>query len=1266
MVMPRRWTIANELYVFVLIWLGQLISLTGSGLTGFALGVWYYQKQGSVTQLALFSFFNVVPGVLLSPVAGALVDRWDRRRAMLLSDMGGGLCSLTVWLLLAGGQFHLWPLQIWHLYVPVAISSAFSAFRWPAYYAVTTVLVPKQHFGRAGGMIELGPAVSQVIAPALAGVLVVSLGLQAVILVDLATFVFAVVTLLIVRVPRPEATTAGQEGKGSLLHEAAYGWAYIQSRPGLLGLLIFAAATNLTMGFIMVLIIPLVLSFTSASTLGIILSIAGSGMLLGGLVMSIWGGPRRRMSGVLGFTLLGGALLLLGGLRPNVPLVACAAFVFLFGVPIISGCSQAIWLSKVAPDVQGRVFAVRRMIVLSSAPLTRLVVGPLSDNVFEPWLAPGGWLAASVGRIIGTGPGRGIALMLILLGIFNMLVTVIAYFSPRIRNVEDELPEAVGDKAFSTATIPSSRKERNMKRVRTWLTRIGIGLLAIIVILAGAGTWFVRRPWPQISGTIAVSGLSEPVQVIRDKWGVPQIYAQNEHDLFFAQGYVHAQDRLWQMEVNRSIANGTISSLLGNAGLRTDRLVRTLGLRRAAEQSWAIASSDSRAILEAYASGVNAYIETHRDRLPLEFTLLGISPEPWTPVDSLAYANVIALSLSHNYRLELLRAQVIAKLGPEAAQQLFAPYAEGTPIIVPPEAGGYTWMRDVRFDDLDSMYTFIGDPAVGWGSNNWVVSGSRTATGKPLLETDTHLGTDMPSIWYEIGLHGGRFDVVGFSFPSAPLVMIGHNQRIAWGETTLGQDVMDYYIEKLDDPVNPTQYEYMGKWYDLQVIHETIPVKGGQPVPLDIRLTRHGPIMTDVMSNWTGGSKQPLAVRWVMYEGNRLLEAVVRVNLAQNWNEFREATSFWDAPGLNMVYADVDGNIGYQSTGRTPIRVPEHQGIVPVPGWTGEYEWKGFIPFNEMPSTLNPPQGFIATANNRVVSEDYPYLLTYDWFPGFRAQRITEMLAANDHVTIDYIKQIEAQTYSYPAEYLRPYMLAIKPANDLEAQAQAELKVWDLNFETDRVGASVYEAWYVYLVQDTIANKLGDDLTSLYLKGQYERHGNQHVPMMIELIKDPNNAWFDDVRTPEKETRDDILRRSLTDAVNYLNKQYGKDPKGWQWGRMHTVSFPHTPFTGVSPLNWFFDSRPIPARGDHFSVDAASFMWNKPFQVIHCVSQRMIVDMGNFANSISIHTTGQSGHLFNPHREDFIPMWQNMQYHPMFFSQEAVKSNAEGVLTLAP
>ena len=402
--------------------------------------MWVYQRTGSVTQFALISLFTSLPGIVFSPIAGALVDRWDRRQAMIISDLGAGLCTLSVALLLLANR-----LEVWHIYVAMGLSSTFSAFQWPAYSAATTLLVPQKHLGRANGMVQLGQAAAQIASPWLAGALMGAIQVQGIILIDFLTFAFAVLTLLFVRVPKPEITAEGQAGRGSLLHEAAYGWKYILARPGLLGLLLLFATTNFTSGIVQVLFTPLVLSFTTPALLGTILSIGGLGFLVGSLTMSAWGGPKVRVNGIYYFLLLQGCVLFAAGFPPRVTILAAAAFLYFFGHPIINGCSQAIWQSKTAPDVQGRVFAARRMIAWSSLPLAYLAAGPLADRVFEPLLVDGGALANSVGKIIGVGQGRGIGLLYIILGTISLLATVAALLYPRMRNVEAELPDFVAD-----------------------------------------------------------------------------------------------------------------------------------------------------------------------------------------------------------------------------------------------------------------------------------------------------------------------------------------------------------------------------------------------------------------------------------------------------------------------------------------------------------------------------------------------------------------------------------------------------------------------------------------------------------------------------------------------------------------------------------------------------------------------------------------------------------------------------------------------------
>jgi penicillin amidase len=387
------------------------------------------------------------------------------------------------------------------------------------------------------------------------------------------------------------------------------------------------------------------------------------------------------------------------------------------------------------------------------------------------------------------------------------------------------------------------------------------------------------------------------------------------------------------------------------------------------------------------------------------------------------------------------------------------------------------------------------------------------------------------------------------------------------------------------------------------------------------------------------------------------------IDLAANWDEFRQGLNYWEAPSQNFVYADVDGNIGYQMPGKVPIRAAGHQGLVPVPGWTGEYEWQGYIPFDALPRAFNPPAGFIVSANNKVTTDDYPYHLAYEWAAPYRAQRITDLLAADDSVTVEDIQKIHAQTYSLWAEALRPYLLAVQPENDAQRRALDLVRSWDLYLEIDRAGASVYETWYWFLAKNTLRDDLGDQLMEDYLN-----YDDDLMLTMIALMAQPNSPWFDDKATPAVETRDDIARRSLADAVAWLNERLGDDPNKWEWGRLHTKTFVHQPLgqSGIGLLESLFNSKTVPARGDPFTVDAAWFDLNEPFAMTGGASQRYIADLSDWGNSRIIHTTGQSGQLFHPHREDFIDPWQDVEYHPMLFSREAVEANAKATLILKP
>jgi MFS family permease len=453
---PNASAISHPVRAFAITWVGQLLSLIGSGLTSFALGIEVYKRTGSITKLSLVTFFSTVPFVLVAPFAGALIDRWNRRTVMLISDLGAGLCSFLIWGLIAAGEAGLWPLEIWHFYLPFGLSALFAAFRGPALSAATAQLVPKQHLGRANGMLEMAGASSQLISPVLAGALVGRIGLQGIILIDLATFAFAFGSLLLVRFPSVPSTQESAPGR-SLLKEIIEGWSFIRTRPGLVGLLLSSTFTNLLMGLVVVLITPLVMSFADAATLGLILSLAGLGALAGGLLMSIWGGPRKHtIRGILGFQLMAGVVLLGGALPPSTWTITLCAGLFLFTIPLIGGTMQGLWQRKVPHGVQGRVFATRRMIATAMSPLATLLSGPLADRFFEPWLAPGGALADSVGWVVGTGTGRGIGFLFVVLGGAMGMNVLLTWLSPRVRDIEDELPDAIPDRPENVTSLPAT------------------------------------------------------------------------------------------------------------------------------------------------------------------------------------------------------------------------------------------------------------------------------------------------------------------------------------------------------------------------------------------------------------------------------------------------------------------------------------------------------------------------------------------------------------------------------------------------------------------------------------------------------------------------------------------------------------------------------------------------------------------------------------------------------------------------------------------
>ena len=810
-----------------------------------------------------------------------------------------------------------------------------------------------------------------------------------------------------------------------------------------------------------------------------------------------------------------------------------------------------------------------------------------------------------------------------------------------------------------------------------------------------------KKSFPSVDGEIRVAGINSKVEIYRDAYGIPHIYGDSHHDLFFAQGYVHAQDRFWQMDFWRHTGAGRLSELIGKPMLETDKFLRTLGWERVAKEELTLLGPEEIATLEAYSDGVNAYIsEVTGTSLSLEYAFLpltnpGYEPKAWVPLNSLTWGKAMAWDLRGNLDEEIDRAKLLKDLSVNQVDFLNPSYPSDHPLIVPNFQVENTGIHTVDLamtipeslisgNDLSSLFSSIQNTITdldsltaggfeGVGSNSWAISGDLTDTGKPFLANDTHLGAQMPSIWYEVGLHCRtkseecQLDLAGFSFAGVPGIIIGHNDRIAWGVTNVGPDVMDLYIEKIN-PDNPTQYEINGEWVEMETVTETIQIAGKDPVEHIVYLTKHGPIIgTEYVLlddfDQTSGISVPdsyaLALRWTALEPSCIFCAMWDINLAQNWQEFRNAAEYFVVPAQNLIYADVEGNIAYQMPGWIPIRADGHDGTLPVPGWSGDYDWKGYVPFEELPYTINPAEGYIVTANNAVVGEDYPYLITKEWGRGFRAQRIVDMLnEAPAPISLDYMKEMQGDNFDLLAEYLVPILLKLQFTDPELIKAQQLLADWDFQADMDSPAAALYMSFW----QNMITNAVQDDLPDFY----HIDVDSGAKEIFRQLVSMPNDSWWDDSSTSQTESMEDIFRLTLEESFRELQKELGKDPSTWKWGDLHTITFENQVMNSFPFINSAFNRGPYPASGGNEIVNATGWDPSAPFLIDWLPSMRMIVDLSDLSNSITVHTTGQSGHAYHPHYIDMADLWRNIQYHPMLWQFNKVQQDSESLLILTP
>jgi penicillin amidase len=806
------------------------------------------------------------------------------------------------------------------------------------------------------------------------------------------------------------------------------------------------------------------------------------------------------------------------------------------------------------------------------------------------------------------------------------------------------------------------------------LRKVAIVIAALLVLLLAALLWYRHASLPQLDGRLQAAGLQQAVDIVRDAEGVPHIYAKSAADAYFALGFVHAQDRLWQMELNRRIPAGRLAEVLGPSALNTDRFLRTLGVRRNAEKILANLSADTRAVLDAYARGVNAYLQQRSGPLPPEFLLTGApAPQPWEPVDSVGWQTMMAWDLGANWTQELLRMRLSQRLTLAQINEFLPPYP-GDPVL---QTQDYTRLYRQLAGTTQQLAAVaaIAPPSLvdGMGSNNWVVSGARSETGKPLLANDPHLALSAPALWYFAHLSAPSLNVIGATLPGIPAVVLGRNDRIAWGFTNTAPDVQDLYIERIN-PADDRQYQTPDGWREFARRTETIKVKGQADVTLEVRETRHGPVISGALpivdKAGLDAKQNVIAFAWTALRPDDLtLQAGIKFNTARNWQDFLAGARDFGSPQQSMVYADVDGNIGFIAPARVPVRKPDNdlKGLAPAPGWDARYDWAGFIPFDQLPRQYNPAAQQVMTANQKIVGPEYPHFLTSEWTLPYRADRIDQLLNAKPKHSLDSFAAIQGDVLSLAAQELLPLVRDTTPKSDTAKQALALLRNWNGEMAADRPEPLIFNAWMREASKAIFADELGEALMQ-----DYWEQRNVHQPLVNVLKnKDGQSRWCGDARKPEAVAPSacvELLSNTLETALAQLGQRYGTDINGWRWGEAHVAVSEHRPFGKVPLLARLFDLR-VPSPGDTYTVNVGRYNLRdekEPFASHHAASLRALYDLSDLEKSRFIHSTGESGNLLSPLYRNLMQRWVDVGYIPMKMVRTEVEKGQLGTLTLEP
>ncbi len=771
----------------------------------------------------------------------------------------------------------------------------------------------------------------------------------------------------------------------------------------------------------------------------------------------------------------------------------------------------------------------------------------------------------------------------------------------------------------------------------------------------------LRAALPELNGSVTLKGLSGRVEVHRDSLGIPHVRAPSQRDAYLAQGFVTAQDRLWQMEYDRLRGCGRWAEVAGPNAVAGDKLMRKFRLEASARADYLASAASTREMLDAYAEGVNALIKTSRS-LPIEYRITGLRPEPWQPWDGLIVFKVRHI-LMGVFEAKTWRAQLLQKIGPEKLADMFPGYQPGQLLIMPP-GETYAGPRDESLEELRAGAAALNlgkesGNETGLGSNSWVLSGSRTASGKPLLAGDSHRALGIPNVYYQNHLACPDFDVVGLSIPGVPgFPHFGHNNWVAWCITHLSADYQDLYIEhfKTNDS---DRYRYRNRWLRAEVYEETIRVRDGGDLPLRIWVTRHGPIISGDPEEGTG-----LALKYTGTAGAKAwADTIPAMLMSRNCDELTESMRGWVDPCNNFLMADVHGNIGYMSRGEIPIR-SQANALLPVPGWTGEHEWQGSIPFEELPRSMNPEPGYFATCNNRPVGEDYPYYISLDFAPGYRVERVTRALLAIEDATAADMARVHSDRLSIPARSYIEFLRRVEPLDRGSTQARERLLRWSCQMDADQVEPTIYSSWRDTLLLEILKHNLGEKLAALAWNPSNRGQGIFLARLEGRIME--HMASGDTSLLPPGQTWPALASRSLAAAVVRLRGELGEDMEQWRWGRVHQARPKHTLSDAFPELGGILDPPPIPLAGDADTPLAGSYA-PANFATVGSLSVvRYAFDLADWNNCLWAVPLGSSGHPGSPHYQDQLETWRRVEMTPMLYDWDEITANEESRQILKP